>query len=619
MAVDTGDKLTRKYNNFRGVDFRGEECSLNRSPDSLNVWRNYKNLASIDTRPALKHICAFPEASIKTMKWHDGKLYFLSNDGYLYAECDDGVPDTVLDSELLYVGEQAILFEFNGDLYAKGTERYCNVTKNKDVDPHIPTTTIGRPVSVDGTVGGSTYEDVNMLSDYRINTFRGIYDAEEDVGNEGKGAVLYLDAYDIDTDFVPVLTVKYVDKDGTIKETVYDTKDAYGDTDFTIDYANGTISASQMHFPKPWTDGQDNISVKFKKTTKKLDQGKIVYVNEETKKIMNCTIAQEFDNRMFFSGNPEYPSTIWHCSLNDPSYFSDLDYYVDGADQAPIRSMVAGNNGLWVFRDAPYNSVFYHQPALDETYGKIYPSSHSSISIGCVGRAVNFNDDIVFFSQRGMEGASTDVTTEQFATHRSSLVDRKMLTNTNYKNMVLAEWEGYLFVFLGRDVYLADSRAVLSNENHIEYEWFHWDLGEKVVVTCATVHDGDLYIGTEDGHIYSLARKAEEGDELSADSATPIQSYWTTPKDTFNAPNKLKTTNKKGCVVEAIGDVKVYVKTDEDTAYELIGENKGIDDYFVSRIKRKKWKDIQLKFESNTSFSLEAATLEAFIGGYIKR
>ena len=47
--ADTGDRVTRKYKNFRGVDFRGEECSLNRSPDSLNVWRNYKNLASIET------------------------------------------------------------------------------------------------------------------------------------------------------------------------------------------------------------------------------------------------------------------------------------------------------------------------------------------------------------------------------------------------------------------------------------------------------------------------------------------------------------------------------------------------------------------------------------------
>jgi YHS domain-containing protein len=62
----------------------------------------------------------------------------------------------------------------------------------------------------------------------------------------------------------------------------------------------------------------------------------------------------------------------------------------------------------------------------------------------------------------------------------------------------------------------------------------------------------------------------------------------------------------------------VYAKT-EKTDFELIGEYKGVTDYFVSRIKRKKFKDIQLKFHSMTRFSLETATLECFIGGYIKR
>jgi YHS domain-containing protein len=62
----------------------------------------------------------------------------------------------------------------------------------------------------------------------------------------------------------------------------------------------------------------------------------------------------------------------------------------------------------------------------------------------------------------------------------------------------------------------------------------------------------------------------------------------------------------------------VFAKV-EDEEYELIGDYQGVTDYFVSRIKRKKFKDIQLKFHTMTRFSLETVTLEAFIGGYIKR
>jgi hypothetical protein len=97
-----------------------------------------------------------------------------------------------------------------------------------------------------------------------------------------------------------------------------------------------------------------------------------------------------------------------------------------------------------------------------------------------------------------------------------------------------------------------------------------------------------------------------------------VESYWVTPKDKFKYPHMQKTTNKRGCVAEATGDIAVYAKL-EDTDFELIGEYNNVTDYFVSRIKRKKFKDIQLKFHSNTRFSLETVTLEAWVGGYIKR
>ena len=248
--------------------------------------------------------------------------------------------------------------------------------------------------------------------------------------------------------------------------------------------------------------------------------------------------------------------------------------------------------------------MFYHTPTIDSEYGKIYPSTHSSISTGCVGKAINFNDDIVFFSARGMEGINGDITTEQAVAHRSSLVDRKMIAEKNYKDMVLAEWEGYMIAFIDSRAYLADSRAMFSNDGHREYEWFYWELGKDII--CAKVSNGVLYLGTEDG-VYTLT-----------DNTSDVESYWVTPKDKFNYPHHLKTTNKRGCVVEATGDVSVYAKT-EKTDFELIGEYGQVSDYLVSRIKRKKFKDIQLKFHSKARFSLETATLECFVGGYIKR
>lgn len=556
--ADTGSIVSRVYGNFRGADFRGDEVNLSRSPDCLNVWKNYKKTASIETRPSMVLHTPF-ESTVHGVFFYAGKMLVHSGTRLYRAENNAKVE---LYAGLANAESQGFIYE--NVFYLKDGKHYIQYDGEsvKEVEGYIPTTSIARKPSGGGTV----YEDVNMISPYRKNTFLA----------DGESRDYYLDVMNIDKDFTPIVTVN----DNPV-------------TNFTVDYLAGKITFVEAP-EKPATDGQDNVVVKFKKSVQR-------YIDS----IMGCSLLQVFDNRVFFSGNKDYPNFVWHSSLNDPSYISDMDYYREGMDSARIRGMVAGNNALWVFREPSEanTNVFYHTPTLDGDYGKIYPSTHSSVTIGCVGKAINFNDDIVFFSERGMEGISGDVMTEQVAAHRSSLIDRKLISDEDYKNMLLEEWEGYLLIFLGKNVLLADSRAMFQNENHVEYEFFYWELSRAV--TCARVEDGVLYLGTTDG-VYTLTGDGN------------LESYWVTPKDKFGVPHKLKTSNKRGCVVEAEGDVSVAVKT-EDTGFELIDTYEDVQDYFVSRIKRKKWKDVQLKFYSQTRFRLETATLEAFIGGYIKR
>ena len=555
------DIVSRIYSNFRGVDFRGEEINLVRSPDSLNVWKDYKETESIRTRPGMELLEDF-DAPIYGIFFYKG---IIVHSGSKLYRITDGAK-TVIYSGTNETNSSGFVYE--NIWYFKDGKHYLQYdgTDVTEVVGYVPTTSIARkPMS-----GGTKYEDVNMLSDYRINSFLA----------DGGSFDFFLDVVNIDNDFVPVVTMN-----GEVVD----------ESEYEVFYDEGRIQFLYTAPDAPLTDGQDNITVKFKKTR----QG-----YRET--IEKCSLLQVFDNRVFFSGNPDYPNYVWHCSLNDPTYVADLDFYREGMDTAQVRGLVAGNNALWVFREPSEanTTVFYHTPSLDDEYGKIYPSAHSSVTTGCVGRAINFNDDIVFFSERGMEGISGDITTEQVVAHRSTLVDRKLIAETDYKDMILAEWEGYLFVFVGNKAYLADSRAMFTNENHNEYEWFYWELEKDI--KCACVQDGVLYLGTEDG-LYTLT-------DLNAN----VESYWVTPKDKFKNPHKLKTTNKRGCVAEATGDISVYAKT-EDTDFEYIGTYKNVMDYFVSRIKRKKFKDIQLKFHSVTRFSLETVSLEAFIGGYIKR
>lgn len=560
------DVVSRIYGSFRGVDFRGEEVNIARSPDSVNMWKDYKETDSIRTRPSAELRAEFDAPIYGVFFYDTGSAHktFIHSGTAMY----DGAKANIISGDIVLNEALSQSFVYNGVFYFKDGKNYLfydsETSTLKEVVPYIPTTSIGRTPKG----GGTPNEDVNLLTGLRKNTFVGTGDAN----------YLMLDTQNIDE----VISV-------TINGAETDFKTL---TDY--DKEVGRVRRSS-YFPEPATAGQDNIVVTFRKDVKGYPD-----------KINNCTLLQVFDNRVFCSGNPDSPNVVWHCSLNDPTYWSDLDYYNEGLDESPIRGLVAGNNVLWVFREPSdaNTTVFYHTPVIDSQYGKIYPGNHSSVATGCVGKAINFNDDIVFFSERGMEGISGDIATEQVIAHRSTLVDRKLTAEAKYKNMLLEEWEGYLLVFVGSKVYLADSRGMFTNENHVEYEWFYWDIGEEV--TSVKVNGNILYIGTKNGNLCTLTG---EGD---------VPSHWITPKDKFGYPQRQKTTNKRGCVVEATGDVSVYAKT-ESTDFEPIGEYYGVKDYFVSRIKKKKFKDLQLKFKTNTRFSLETAILETFVGGYIKR
>ncbi len=564
MARVSGSLITRSYANFRGVDFsnRKDEVSLYRSPDAINMWKNYKNSKGrcVESRPDIELVKEFTDTIFG--------LFFYNYNNSTHRIVHSGTKlydnDKVIYSGMAKHKSQAFIYEKS--LYIKDGSKYYvyDGTQVKEVEGYIPTTTISR--SPNG--GGTIYQDVNLLTGIRKNSFVA----------DGASKDYMVDSESFDSDYKVRVWVNG-------KEV----------TNFTTTPNAGKITFETAP-TEPNTVGQDNVIIQFRKT-----------VSGYRDRIDKCTLLEMFDNRVFFAGNPDYPNMLWHCSLEDPTYCSDLDYYKEGIDDSKIKALISGNNALWVMKEASQTNttIFYHNPTIDDEVGKVYPSIHSSISTGCVSTGINFNDDIVFFSERGLEAISGDVTTEQVLAHRSTCVDNKLLNETNYKNLIVEEWEGYLLVIVDNKIYLADSRAMMTNGNHSEYEWFYWQF--DINITGTRVKDEVLYL-CSDKAIYTLTKKD-----------TNIEAYWTTLDDEFNYPQYQKTTNKKGCVVDLEGEsVTVSVKTDNNN-FETVKRYNNTKGYVAARIKKKKWKSIQFKFSSNKPFGVYASTLEAYVGSYVKR
>ena len=561
-GVPSGNLVTRKVDNFAGVDFSNSDTNLSRSPDSLNMWKNYKNnSAGIETRPDMELVEEYDNTIFGLF------FYDVENTTHKIVHCGTKLYD---DKKEIFTGmnpARSQSFIFNNVLYIKDGINYLEYdgSEIKEVVGTIPVTSIG---NADGSA--TTYQDVNLLTGLRKNLRIG----------DGTTTVFKLDTDHIDSNYTVTATV-----DGIVFTQ---------GLGLSVDTVKGEITFDAAP-SAPTTDGQHNIEILFRKT-----------VPGYRDRINKCTLLTVFDNRIFFSGNQDYPNAVFHSSLEDPRYVSDLDYYNEGVDLSPVKAMIPANNALWVLKEPSQanTTVFYHNPVTDSVYGKVYPSTHSSINIGCVATGVNFNDDIVFFSDRGMEAISGDITTEQVLAHRSSMIDGRLLKETNYKDMILEEWEGYLLVIIDNKVYLADSRQKYQDV-YVEYEWYYWELSQNI--TCTSVKDGVLYL-CGNNSIYKLTKTNGE-----------INSYWSTKHDDFKYPQYQKTTNKRGGIAEIDGiSVKLEIKTDNND-FEEIGTYDNTKGYIVYRVKKKKWKKIQMKFSSTEPFGLNSYTLESFIGGYIKR
>lgn len=585
MSQTSGTLVTRNYTSFRGVDFsnRKDEVNLYRSPDALNVWKNYKNSSGkgIETRPDIELLKEYSNTIFGLF------FYVYNNENHKIVHSGTNLydEDTIIYSSMAEHKSQ--FFVFNSILYIKDGRNYLvydgNQLKDVTEEAYIPTTTISRAPSG----GGTTYEDINYLTPYRINAFC----------SDGETLSYQLDAKNIDTENV---TIWIMNEEGQ--------KEVYTE-EYEVDYTNGIVTFETAP-NEPYTTGQDNVFIRFKKT-----------VSGYADVIKNCTLLEVFDNRVFFSGNPNYPNMVYYSSLENPTYCSDLDKIAEGQDDSIVKQLVSGNNALWVFKEPSQSNttIFYHNPTIDSEYGKIYPSSHSSISTGCVSTGINYGDTICFYSREGLEAISSDVTTEQVLAHKSSLVDAKLLNEENYNNVILEEWEGYLLTIIGNKIYLADNRQYSQINDHYEFEWYYFEFDQTI--TSTRVKDGVLYLCTEETktvsgvettyyRIYTLTDFTENRE---------VESYWTTIADEFNYPGFQKITNKKGCEVDMEGkEITIYSKTDNNS-FEFIQKYINTKGYVVPRIKKKKWKSIQIKFYSKKPFTIYSMTLESYIGSYLKR
>lgn len=395
---------------------------------------------------------------------------------------------------------------------------------------YVPTTyRWAVPAGVNANAG-EEWESRNLLSPYFRMTFVG----------DGENKRFYLNEKDV--------TITEVRVNGEVV-----TKG------ITLVHDQGVVSFDTPP-PKPSPEGDDNVVITAKKWWRGFDGG--IGGNAETSKdmILGCTIAQVFDSRVFFSGNPQYPNHVFWCGLTDgypnPTYIGAINYQVDGVGSSPITGMIAIADSLMVLhRDAENGgAVYYHTPQLMESdiIPKVYPMTQGLSGVGCLGACTSFLDDPVFVSRFGLEAmGQLSVRYERALEHRSYLVD-SVLTKCDLSSACLEEWGGYLFLLVDGKCFIADSRQRFSHATgHAQYEWYY-------------LEDIGVWEGQKEEAVYA----SELPLALQKPDGTGIDINWCpvckAPASRCNAEgHKSKHVSMPLLIADAVWDANLYETVDK--------------------------------------------------------
>ncbi len=609
-------RYQKSYTKFRGVDFSTDptQVSDSRSPLCQNLISDLAGFP--EKRPGWRTLfqVSAPINGMFFAVFASGAEAFLLHGGTsLYAWTDSGATQIFNAMN----NARSVAFSHGGKLYLLDGAHYYVVSEadgeyavsNVTESAFVPTTVIGAPASG----GGTPFEAVNLLSPRRINSMIG----------DGESTVFQLDSKEIES-------VESVKVDGVEKTAT---------TDYTVDLEAGTVTFTSAPPASEAGGGIDNVVIEFTKT-----------VSGYAERIEQCTIAEFYgynnDNRLFFTGNPEYPNWDFQSGLDDPTYFPDTGYTKIGADTSAIMGYLKQYDTLSIVKSNNEQDaeLFLRTPEMSEDGKVIFPVKQGAKGVGAVSRYAfaNLRDDPLFLSREGVFAiSSTSVGQERVLQDRSFYVNARLTQEADLENAVAAIWNGYYILCVNGHCYVADSRQQTgaSQTEQYSYEWYYWT---NVPARMFLEHSGALYFGTADGKVCKfntdvsgMARFSDDGD--------PIVARWSTKADTFGIFTRRKTLLKKGAGVMIKpynrSSVKIYIATDrqhERLIRESFMDIFDFGDIDFSRFtfntldtpqvkpfntKVKKFILLQMIFENdaaNEGFGVYGAQVQYTIGNYVK-
>lgn len=523
-----------KIETFKGVDLNSSAANVEvyRSPNAPNMMRDvpgkirkrqgYEATGTYDGRINGVHILKDVDNHVEKVLIHAGTNLYLDGE-IVYSEMADerSVGRQFYGKVFIFDGKKALCFgTFDADEAETAAEEgeaaeTAPVYQVKALEDcaTIPTVIVSR----NPTGGGTALEPLNLIGRKWTESFL----------SDGTTKAYQLTTDELDEDEV---TVRIMTSEGVWA-------DKTEGTDFTVDRTAGIVNFKTAPGTSPVT-GYDNVEI----TAAKTREG---YAD----KINKCSIMCLYGvngaaDRIFISGNPDYPNQDWYCEMQDGFFWGDLWYSTLGQDSSEIVGYTIINDRLAAHKsdmEEGRNVILRKGEITTTTASDGTSTSEVSFPIigtlsgrGALGRYAfgYLGSEPLFLTDIGiMAITAADLTGEKYSQSRSYFIDNVLTADSGLKDAFAYVWRDFYLISTGSGrVYLLDGLQKTYDKNspysNFQYECYYWENVPARVFWEDS--EGRLCFGDTDGGTYRFF------DDVTAqasynDNGAAIAARWDTP------------------------------------------------------------------------------------------
>lgn len=510
-----------KIETFKGVDLNSSPSNVEtyRSPNAPNMMRDvpgkvrkrqgYEKTAAYGGRINGVHILKDIEAGEEKELIHAGDKLYLDGAVIYEGMADErSVGRQFYGKLFIFDGKKALCygeFEEKEAAAAEGEEKpkVWEVRALED-EAYIPTVIISR----NPTGGGTTLEPLNLIGRKWKESFL----------SDGTTKVYQLTTEKLDADAVEV---RIMTKEG-------EWTDKKEGTDFTVDREKGTVTFTTAPGASPVT-GFDNVEI----TAAKTREGYADKINKC--RIMTLYGVNGGMDRIFISGNPDYPNQDWYCKMNDGFFWGDLWYSTLGQDGSAIVGYIIINDRLAVLKsDAEEGRNVILRKGEIENDEAVFPIIGTLSGRGALGSHAfgHLGSEPLFLTDIGiMAITAADLTGEKYSQSRSYYIDNVLTAEKGLEDAFAYVWRDFYLISTGSGrVYLLDGLQKSYDRNspysHFQYECYYWDN----VPARVFWEDGEgrLCFGDNKGNTFRFFDDVTAQTSYNDDGAA-IPARWDTP------------------------------------------------------------------------------------------